>query len=131
LRWFWSFVVTFWQGEMKRRAMPGLGLDRDTAAVSLDDLFADGQPDACTLEFLAAMQSLKHAEDPFEVLGLDAEPIVSNGEHPLRLALSGGRYVYPGNPWALVFDRVPDQILEELNQLALVGHDARQGIVCY
>ena len=85
-----NFRVAARQGEAKSGALPELRLDRDVAAVPLDDLLADRQPDAGAGELFALVQPLEHAEDPFEILRVDAEAVVLDREHPFLAAVPGG-----------------------------------------
>jgi hypothetical protein len=65
-RAFHDSISTSRQGKAKGGTVPGLRLDRDVAAVPLDDLLADRQSDAGAGELFAFVQPLEHAEDPFE-----------------------------------------------------------------
>ena len=56
--------------------MPGLGLDRDAAAVPFDDLLADGQSDAGAGKLFPLVQPLEHAKNLFKVLRIDSQPVV-------------------------------------------------------
>ena len=111
-RMVFMIVPHFLPGQTESGALPGLRFDRDAAAVPLDDLLADGQPDAGAGVLGACVQPLKHAEDPFEVLWFDAQAVVSHREGPLRAAILGGRDVDLGIR-ALVLDGVGDEILED------------------
>ena len=124
-------AVASCQGKAKGRALSGLRLDRDAAAVPLDDLLADRQADAGAGELFPLVQPLEHAEDPFEVLRLDSQPVVLAPRTSTSLAAVPGRDETwtCGDSGALVLDGVADQVLKQLNQLHLVGQDAGQRIV--
>src|SRR5262245_58281015 len=51
------------EGEVKRGALPDLGLDPHPPAMRLDDLLADGQSRSCPLVLVAPMQPAEDAED--------------------------------------------------------------------
>ena len=68
------------QGDVERRASVGLALDPDPAAVGLDDLLADGEPGAGAFVFLAGVEAAEELEDLGVELGLDADPVVADGE---------------------------------------------------
>jgi hypothetical protein len=67
----------------------------------LNDLFADCQADACAGVGCPGMQALKDVEDTFEVLGIDADAIVTHCE-------------YSAPAWRLVVE------LEGVTELALL-----------
>src|SRR5260370_949267 len=53
--------------EMKRRPFANLALQPQAPAVAFDDLFANGQPDACARIFTAAVEPLEELEDALEI----------------------------------------------------------------
>src|SRR5215208_4046494 len=53
-------------------------LHADLSALALDDLAADGQPDARALERLAVVQALEHLEHALAVLRVDSDPVVGD-----------------------------------------------------
>jgi hypothetical protein len=64
------------QGDDKLRSFPQLASRGDGTRVGLDDLAADGQPDACAGVFVPTVEDLKKVEDPVEILGINADPVV-------------------------------------------------------
>jgi len=84
--------------------------------VSFCDFSANGQSDARARVILARVEPLEHLKDAFEVLRLDADPIVLNRKNPF---ISVGPCVNAdfGPALIAVFDGVPDQILEQLRKL--------------
>ena len=57
-----------------------LALDPDPPAVGLDDLTADGQARSRPFVLLAGVQPAEELEDRLVELGLDADPIVLDGD---------------------------------------------------
>ena len=89
--------------------------------MTLDNFFADRETDASAGEFFALVKALEHAENSFEVLRIDAEAIVFDGEHPFRPAIFCGGDVYPGDSAVLIFDGVADEILKFREQVGDFG----------
>ena len=54
--------VLFWDGKVKCRAAVHRAFRPGSAAVAVNDALDVGQADACALEFVLAVQALKHAE---------------------------------------------------------------------
>ena len=106
-----------------------MGFDRNAAAVPLDDLLADSQSDAGARKLFPFVQPLKHAENSLKILRVNSQAVILHRECPLLSAILGGRDVYLGHSRALILDGVADEVLKQLNQLSLVRHDGRQGIM--
>src|ERR1017187_8102088 len=116
------------QCKAERGSLAGLRFDPDAPAVLFDDPFTNGQPDAGTGNVFA-MQSLEDAEDAFAVLRIDADAVVAHLNQPVvRTAncrnMNFRRHAGPG-----VFDPVADEVLEQLNQLDVIGVQTGQFIV--
>ena len=93
--------------------MPGLGLDRDVAAVPFDDLLADGQSDAGAGKLFPLVQPLEHAKNLFKVLRINSQSVVFHRKHPFLSAAPGDGDVHLGNAaGALVLDGIADQVLK-------------------
>src|SRR5437588_7050640 len=75
-----SFGLPQGQGDDERGALPRGAAGRDGAAVPLDDLAADGQPNPGALVLPAAVQALERGEDPVQVLFLEADAVVLDGD---------------------------------------------------
>src|SRR5204863_7396433 len=99
----------------------------------------DRQPDAGARTVGPGMQALEEHEYPLGVLRLDADAVVADGEAPVgaglprpavhpRLNPRLGRDLHARRLLAVEFDRVADQILEDLAQLQAVRHYGRQVI---
>src|SRR3984885_4864540 len=111
------------QRKIKRGAFAEGGLDRDGAAMPFDDLFANRKSDTGAVKFLPLVQSLEYPENLFKKLRFDSEPIVLNREHPFVGVVRHGRDVDPRNTGAPVLDGIADEVLKQLRELHLVGHD--------
>src|SRR5919108_5862379 len=115
------------QCERERASLARFGLHPDAAGMVLHDLLGDRQTDAGAGIPAATVQALKDQEDALDVLRLDADAVVPQPEKPilpptLRPNVDEDRLL------AAELDSVAEQILEELYQLCLIGHDGRQGV---
>src|SRR5439155_15529307 len=115
------------QGELEGRPPAGRRLRPDPAAVPLDDLLADGQPDAGAGVLIARVQALEDDEDALEVPGLDADAVVPDHEQPLRV-LGLDADVDPWPLGAAELDGVADQVLEQGGDLDRVPGHGRQAV---
>lgn len=64
------------------RSMTELGLRPNAAAMPLDDLFADGQAQACAAVRRTTMQALERPEDPVRVPIVETDAIVRDLKDP-------------------------------------------------
>ena len=87
---FMTCRLAFCQGKAKGGPVPGLRLDRDGAAVPLDNLLADGQAYAGAGELFPLVQPLEHAENLFEILRVNSQSVVLHREDPFLLAILAG-----------------------------------------
>ena len=90
-----------------------------------DDFLTDGQSDAGAAELFSFVQPLKHAENSFEILRVNAESVVFHRKTPFPVAIQSSGDMDPGNAGFLVFDGIADQVLKQLRQLHLVRQDRR------
>src|ERR1051326_2070727 len=120
------FLMSFdWNGDSESRAGAGRAVDRDRAAVFLDDAVTDRKTESGTVA--DGLRSEKRIEDAAQVFGLDAAAGVADG-HDHRFAFDGGR----DRDLAFAFDRlrgVNEQVGPHLIQLARVTRDRRQRAV--
>src|ERR1044071_2564595 len=91
----------------------------DRSAMALDDLLADREADAGAGVFPHRVQPLEDHEDALEVLRLDADAVVGDGDLP-RIALVLGADVDARYAGAAELERVADQVLEQLRELHVV-----------
>ena len=108
--------------------MVGSGLDPDTAAMELDDFFADGQADAGAGVFAAGVEALEYDEDAVEGFRVDADAVVLDRESPLVLVWKVecvDAYVRRG--FAVKFEGVGDEVLEELGEHGRVAFYGGEG----
>jgi hypothetical protein len=98
--------------------------------VPLDDLLADRQPEPSAAVLSLGVQPLEDHEDALRILWLDTNAVVANAEEPF-ISLTLGRDVDARRVGAPVFQRVADQVLEELPQLDRVAAHGRQISACY
>ena len=93
--------------------MPGLGLDRNVAAVPFDDLLADGQSDAGAGKLFPLVQPLEHPKNPVKVLRINSQSVVFHRKHPFIFSTAGDGDVHLGNAaGVLLLDGISDQVLE-------------------
>ena len=90
----------------KRKVEPCPGCDSTEmcAAVPLDNLLADRQPDAGAGELLPLVQPLEHAEDPLEVLRSIPRPLSLHRKQPFLAALPGGGDMHVRDFRAVILD---------------------------
>src|SRR4051794_642043 len=69
-------VLPGWQGEAEHGPAAFALVDPDPAAVALDDLAADREPDSGALEGLAVVEALEHLEHVVTGFGSDADATV-------------------------------------------------------
>jgi len=96
--------------------------------VPFDNLFADRQPDPRASILLPVVKPLKDDEDALGVLRRDANAVVPYGKDP-PTAITAGRDMHAGRLVTPEFDRVSDQVLEQLTQLGGISHYGRKGIM--
>src|SRR5262245_58380495 len=70
------------QGEVDLGALAGRGGEPQAAAVQLDDLLADGQPQAGARVAVAGVGAVEGLQDALEVLGGDADAVVAHDDVP-------------------------------------------------
>ena len=73
-------------GKVKKKVLPapGLRFDPDPPAMPLDDPLANGQADPGARVFLPGVKTLEYQEYPIPVGGFNTDPVVADGEPPLR-----------------------------------------------
>ena len=113
------------QREVEHAAHTRLGLHPDRAAVLLDDLLRDGQPQAGSFVLLGRVQLLEEEEDGLTVLGSNADAVVADGEVPVvaRILARDGDLGWAGTG---ELDGVSHQVAEHLRQLRAVATDDGQ-----
>ena len=111
-------------GEAERGTRAGGGFDPEAAAGFAHDAFADGEAEAAAGE-VAAVEAAEGLEDAAEILFVDAEAVVADGEDPV-LAFAAGADADFGALFAAVFNGVADEVLKELHEVAGFGHDDGQ-----
>src|SRR5947209_2114816 len=121
-------LLTGREGEVKAAPPARFRFGPDAPAVALDHLFADGQPDARTRVLLAVVQALEDQENALGVLRLDADAVVAHPKEPVTV-LAAGADVDPGRLAVLAeLDGVAEQVLEQLQQLGLLGRDGGERV---
>src|ERR1700677_2260324 len=84
----WSVMICNPQREVECRATIGRGFSPDAAAVPMYDAMHDGEADAGSFEVLRAMQPLEHAEQLADISHVEADPVITDPEHPFAVDLS-------------------------------------------
>src|SRR5215203_2855617 len=120
---------TLWcgKGQHESRALPGRALRADGAAVPFDDLVADRQADTCALILRSAVQPVKRQEDALGVLAVEADAVVLDVDFGLPGRAAQGIHLHDGRlAWSVEFERVADEVLEDLTHLHGVALDPRE-----
>src|SRR5689334_14994460 len=94
--------------------------------MAANDFSADRQAHSTTGVFVARLQAPENSKHLFQVLLIDADPVVAHRKGPLRSTLFRGDMDF-GNLGAAVLDGVYQYVLEEPGDLNRIAHDARQG----
>jgi hypothetical protein len=87
-----------------------------------DNLLADSESNPRSRIFSACMQSLKELENPYGVLQVQTNTIVTDSKAPV-LALSCGGDMNAGALSAAKLESIIKQVLEHQPQLLGVGYD--------
>src|SRR2546430_2353978 len=87
----------------------------------------DSQTNAGAFKLAGRMEPLKHAKERFSVLWIEPAPIVAEKEDCLQGSLFGADFDASFGPWAGVFQRVRNQIEQDLADRNRVSLDVRQG----
>src|SRR3954471_21806298 len=111
------------KSEVERTALPDFGFMPNLAVVALDDVFDNGQAEASAALF--ARTGFIHAIEPFEdavhAFGRDAGAVVAHADFDHAIFNAG---IDPDRAFgAAIFDRVVDQIKEDLLEAIGVGQD--------
>src|SRR5205823_239408 len=99
--------------EVKCRAFAVFRFNPHTPAVRFNDPFADRQPNACARIFARAVETPKHLEDAFSVLGFDPDTIIANAKDPLLTFPLSTDMDLRGSAGEL--DRIRKQVLKNLS----------------
>src|SRR5215207_3997593 len=86
--------------------------EADLAALALDDLAADRQPDARALERLAIVQPLEHLEHALAMLRVDSDAVVGDLDAPHPVVHALRRDPEASAPSRAELERVRDQVLQ-------------------
>src|SRR5580658_11363478 len=111
--------------EIERCAFAENRLEPYSAAVALNNLFGDGQPNAGAFELFAGVQALEHLKDAPAVAFLDTNSVVGDGEAH-HLLDRFGAHANQGRAFATELEGIADQVLKNLPQLHVIGLDGRQ-----
>src|SRR5690348_1215814 len=106
--------------EEERASLPGPSVDPDASTVPVDDLLADRKSDPGAGIFVAVVQALEHEEDALAVLRIEPDAVVGDREEP-RAVVFAGAHVHARTLGAVELERIRDEVLEELRELALVA----------
>ena len=101
---------------MENAALPRLGLHPDPAPMPLDDRSARRESHTRSGDLLSGMQAVEDVENPFVLGRGDPNAAVSHEDVPAAVDSLSGE-VHCRRFFAAVFDRVPEQMLNELEQL--------------
>ena len=88
----------------------------------------DGKTDAGARVFVPCVQSLEDGEDALGVFAVNPDTVVTHCEMPFAIGPLR-RHMHARSVAVLELDPVPDEVLEDLSQLDLVGHHRGQLVV--
>src|SRR5208282_4046790 len=98
--------------------------------MSFNDPFADSEADPGTRVFVPRVQSLKNFKEAIRIFFINANAVIGNRKQPVLLAFLC-RYVNDGGYLgSLVFDRVPDEILEDESNLIAFSNNLGKRVIC-
>ncbi len=120
---FWKLSSR--KGEEEGSSPAFFGLHPDSPAVTLDNLLTYGQANASAFILGAVMQAFEDAKHQFRVFRADTDPLVSYTEPP-QISLAFCSYLDHGRRLAVVLERVPNQVLKELQKVNLVHKKSGQ-----
>src|SRR5580765_7137126 len=106
-----------WQLDGEGRSRARLALDSDRSAQRLDDLPDDPETEADAAVVAAGRGPLEAPEDPFVIVGGDAQPVIANGDDR-AVVLAGDADV--DRLAVAVLDRVGQEVGDDLIQPAPV-----------
>src|SRR4029450_1662404 len=114
------------QGEGKGRPLAQVALDPDLAAVQLDELLREGQPEARAflLACLIAPHLAELLEDGRLILGGDPDPGVGDGDLD-RAVFPAGLKADPA-PFRGELHGIGEEVEQDLLDLALIPHELAQ-----
>ena len=115
-----------WQGELKRRAGPGIAGGRQPSSVRVDDRAADRQAHA----HAAGFGGEEGIEQPIGILGGHADTAVAHRDQNLAgliLSRPDHQLARPVRDRLHRFNAVDDEVEDDLLQLDPIGEDQGQG----
>lgn len=99
--------------------------DPNLASMAVDDRFADRQPRARAGELLTGVQTFEHFEHTIGVRRVDADTVIDDRES-MAVRLRRCRDSHSHRLLAAVFERVTDEVLQQLLKVHGVGPYRRQ-----
>ena len=112
---------------MEVRTVAGFAFNPDPAAVHLDDLTRDGQPEAGAEDLAGRLLvTLVAAEQPLEELGRDADAVVADADVDLSTVHGACDHDLPAV--GRVLDRVAEQVGDHLRDAVRVALDHRPAL---
>src|SRR5512137_3150919 len=115
-------------GEAEVCPLPRLGLDPGEPSVALDNALAERQAYAGSKIAPAGVQPLKDVEDAVEILRLNPDAIVPDGEKPILLPFLDANMDF-WRPFTSELNRVADEVLKHLRHLGGINAQSGKGLV--
>ena len=112
------------------RSVPGCAASGYRSMVTFDDLSTNREADTGPFVFRPSVQTLKDREYFVEILFVEADAVVLNGQlkaAAVPVVHCRGRDLHDrGDPFASELQSVSDEILKKLLELKIVREDERQ-----
>lgn len=93
----------------------------------LDDRLAEGKSESQPGIFLRGVQTAEHDEDPFVLLGIDSDTVVTDGEQPFAFAFFRADFDLRCPVFPPEYHGIVDQMCEDFFELVGIrGHDRQR-----
>jgi len=115
-----------WDEKLEVRPFSRLGLHPNSPSVPFHDLLTYGQTDSRSRILIHGVESLEDEKDPVGILRVDPDPVILYRKEPGPLGTLGVD-MNLRRPAVPELDGISNEVLEELEKLAVVGPNRRKG----